>query len=400
MLSKPVREHTFRLKNEKRVSCKNNVIDSSMNIITYTEYFNKNICLKKYKIPYLKFLAKSNKLHVTGNKTVLIGRIQECFEKMRAVTKVQRIFRGWMVRFSFKLRGIAFKNRSLCVNDSDFATLEPLDEIPFQDFFSYKDSKDFIYGFNIKSLIQSLKSKGGFYNPYTRESFDYDTLIAISILNNINNILFPNDEIKPIKTMVEPLSNTNANVIQSSLSNRFVNIPTAFQSILSPTYFRPRINIPMTTPNTILNDNYEKIIKMRCKTLAVRIQELFMEIDQLGNYTQSSWFSNLDRTQYIRFYRFLLDIWMYRGQLSNTVKQNICPLFDPFINIFITPIHHTDISLEQIQLLCLTIFENFVYTGIDIEHRQIGAMHCLTALTMVSSSARQSLNWLYESVAY
>jgi hypothetical protein len=394
MLSKPIREPgNENTKNKPKRASKKIDIEPNVHIITYKEFFDKNISLKQYRIPYLKHLANINGLHVSGTKTVLISRIQEHFKRMKEICKIQRIFRGWMVRFSFTLRGIAFKDRKLCVNDTDFATLEPLDEIPFQDFFSYKDSKEFVYGFNIKSLIQSLKIKGGFYNPYTRELFDYNTLVAVSALNNINNIIFPNDEIKPLRTIVEPMQN-----IQGSLTNQFTNIPESIQTVLSPTYFHPRLNIPIS--NSVLLNNYDKITKIRCKPVSIRMQELFMEIDQLGNYTQSSWFSHLDRGQYIRFYRYLLDIWMYRGQLSNSVKLNICPLFDPFINIFVTPIHHTNINLEQIQLLCLTIFENFVYTGVDVEHRQIGALHCLTALTMVSSSARQSLNWLYESVAY
>uniref|UniRef100_A0A6C0DRF3 SAP domain-containing protein n=1 Tax=viral metagenome TaxID=1070528 RepID=A0A6C0DRF3_9ZZZZ len=392
MLSKPVGEHYNKDKREPKKK-KNNVLDPSMNVITYVDYFSKKLSLKSFKIPYLKLIAKTNKLHITGNKTVLINRIEDCFQKMQVVTKIQRIFRGWLVKHSFRLRGPALKTRSICINDKDFATLEPLDEIPFNDFFSYKDSKEFVYGFNIQSLIQSLKTKGGFYNPYTRESFDYDTLVAISTLNNINNILFPNDDIKPIKTMIGPISNS-----PSSLTNRFINLPQSMQNVLATSYFRPRCTFP--TSNRVLKENYDKIMAIRCKPVSIRMQELFMEIDQLGNYTQSNWFSNLDRSQYIRFYRYLLDIWLYRGHLSPLVKNNICPLFDPFINIFVTPIHHTDITHEQIQILCLTIFENLVYTGIDVEHRQIGALHGLTALTIVSPSARQSLNWLYESVAY
>ena len=46
----------------------------------------------------------------------------------------------------------------------------------------------------------------------------------------------------------------------------------------------------------------------------------------------------------------------------------------------------------------LTIMENFIYTGINSEFKQIGAMHVLSALTIVSPQARGSLPWLYESV--
>jgi len=36
--------------------------------------------------------------------------------------------------------------------------------------------------------------------------------------------------------------------------------------------------------------------------------------------------------------------------------------------------------------------------GIDNDHRQLGALHSLTALTLVSPEARTGLPWLYESV--
>jgi hypothetical protein len=39
-----------------------------------------------------------------------------------------------------------------------------------------------------------------------------------------------------------------------------------------------------------------------------------------------------------------------------------------------------------------------VYCGIDDEYRKIGTLHALTALTIVSNGARNSLPWLYESL--
>jgi hypothetical protein len=48
----------------------------------------------------------------------------------------------------------------------------------------------------------------------------------------------------------------------------------------------------------------------------------------------------------------------------------------------------------------LTIMENIIYTGIDIEYRKLGALHVLSALTLVSIPARNSLPWLYESISH
>lgn len=59
--------------------------------------------------------------------------------------------------------------RSLCVNDTDFFTLEPLTEIDKHQFISFKDKDNFIYGFDICSLYKLLTdSNGPVTNPYNR----------------------------------------------------------------------------------------------------------------------------------------------------------------------------------------------------------------------------------------
>jgi hypothetical protein len=82
------------------------------------------------------------------------------------------------------------------------------------------------------------------------------------------------------------------------------------------------------------------------------------------------------------------------------MKTNICPLFEPFSEIFAQPLYQSTINENDIKLACLTIIENFVYSGIDEDHRKIGTLHALSALTMVSSYARNAMPWLYESVAF
>jgi hypothetical protein len=151
----------------------------------------------------------------------------------------------------------------------------------------------------------------------------------------------------------------------------------------------------------LIHEIQEKMRIIREKNIEQRITELFIEFDHLGNYTNRNWFSSLDSTQYIRLYRCILDIWNYRGQLSYSVKSKICLLGSPFSEILPRTFFTNDsISHERIQNGCLTIFENLIYTGIDEEHRKLGAFHALTALTVVSRDARQAMPWLYESVVY
>ena len=79
--------------------------------LTYIDYHKNPNCLKCYKIPELKALAKQYKLHVSGTKPILYDRIENFFQKSLNVLKIQRILRGYFVRFSNRLRGKGFYNR-------------------------------------------------------------------------------------------------------------------------------------------------------------------------------------------------------------------------------------------------------------------------------------------------
>lgn len=130
-------------------------------------------------------------------------------------------------------------------------------------------------------------------------------------------------------------------------------------------------------------------------TINERIQNIFIVIDILGNYTQSSWFSNLSKGEYIRFYRCLHEQWGYRANILLETKRCICPLHDPFLNVRFP---NMDMDLDAVKNSCLIIMENMILTGINTEYKKLGALHVLSALTIVSIPARNSLIWLYEGL--
>jgi hypothetical protein len=343
--------------------------------LSYNEYIKDENILKKYKIPELKSIAKHLRLFITGSKPVLIDRIKVHFEKSKKAIIIQKIFRGYIVKKSFQLRGDAFKNRSLCVNNTDFYTLEPLETIDFELFYSYKDTKDFHYGFNINSLIQLMKNKTKtLLNPYNRENFSKENITDIISLYNKIHLLFPK--------ILEP---------EDDLT--MIKKPNILYNNINTT------NIVINSENLdSLQEIQNRLQHIREKSIPVRINELCMEIDQLGNYTDALWFSSLELRDYIKLYRTLYEIWNYRAQLSIEMKRKICVFGNPFLNIFIERTYYNDLSLARIKEACLIVFENLVYSGIDIEHRKIGTMHALSALTIVSLSARNAMPWLYESV--
>ena len=357
------------------------IIKTSISLF-YNEYVKNKTVLKKYKLPELKQIAKSNRLRISGTKINLIERIEDLFNKCIACVKIQKIFRGYIVKKSFIMRGEGFKNRKNCVNENDFYTLEPLNEIPMEYFFTFKSNDDkFLFGCNIVSLLHLIKNKTSVKNPYNRENIKIDVIQTILKLYNLIKIIYEVPEDAPLintNTMMTIHNNINENrVIRESIH-------------------RPHNTV--TLSNEIVNERTIKITTMRLKPIQTRIQELFMDIDQLGNYTNYQWFSNLERRDFIRLYRTLHDIWTYRGHLSREMKCKICILEDPFHEINRERLHLNDASIDVIREVCLKIFEHMVYCGIDDEYRKIGTLHALSALTMVSIHARNAMPWLYESL--
>ena len=350
--------------------------------MSYNEYYNKSVDLSKYKIPQLKSIAKQHSIPVSGTKPILVERIREFFHKSKSANLMQRMFRGHMVRHSFRLRGPALSKRTKCVNDTDFVTLDPLQEIEYNDFYSYEDEKGFIYGFSIHSLMSLFKQKGKMMNPYNREKMEFKHMNEIFSLYKINQILFP--KAVPEKPVEPPRPIPPPRNIPTIVIPVFSG--DIVQNAILPRYF-----------TTEQRELAEKMREIQAKPVNVRIRELFMEIDLLGNYTQESWFSNLSTRDYLRYHRYLQDIWRYRGQLSYETKQRICSIHDPFANAS----RFTDlVTIDEIRTICLTAIEYMVYTGIDTEYKKIGALHVLSALTIVSLPARQNMMWLYESLVY
>lgn len=353
--------------------------------ISYDNYKNNKLELDKFKLPTIKEAVRKYKLRLAGKKSELIERLITHFKSITYAIKIQTVFRRWLVIQMNQLRGPAFKNIQLCVNESDFSTLEPLDEIPKSNFFSLTDQNNFIYGFNISSLIELLKQNYNACNPYNREKFDNKTKNKIITLYRCCFINLPN-----FKNENEPYIITNHTPHNSIRPIRRV-IPISNNLVT----YNPRINTISTHEQLIQFNNIRTI---RLTPIDNRITQLFIAIDQLGNYTSREWFSELDIRGYIRLYRALYEIWYIRSGLTNEVRRNISPFCQPFDGIFNQRVLHSDLSLQQIQTACLIVFENLVYSGIDEEYKRLGTFHALSALTMVSRGARITMPWLYESV--
>ena len=358
------------------------IVKSNMPNITYENYIGYPGLLKKHKVPHLKQALREYKLRIGGKKEELVERLEMYFNRNTSVILIQRCFRSWICRYIKRLRGPAYLNKSICVNDTDFCSMEPISDIESDYFFSFTDEKKFTYGFNISSLIEMLKRSSNINkiaNPYTRDILSRATVRNIISLYNLSFVLCPDFHKTNLPYIIPKMSSSTVTRTRSRNHQEYSPITRTINSIEE------------------LN-RYNHIREIRTTSQDNRISELFIEIDLLGNYTNKEWFVNLELRDYIRLYRKLYEIWYYRSDLSREVQNNICPYYAPFDGIFTRPLLHSELGLNQIKTACLIVFENMVYSGINIEYRKIGTLHALSALTLVSVPARESMPWLYESV--
>jgi hypothetical protein len=311
---------------------------------------------------------------------------------------------------------------------------------------SAPDNTHFYYGFNINSLITLYRKSGSIQNPYNRRDFTIETIQNIFTHYPIMCILFKEntaddnliDNIVPFRvptkfqintlfthssTNTNTASNTHVETNTSTTANRTTANYSSPQRRRPPTRSSRNRNTIVAETGVVNNGDavntyismFHNITSFNTTTsheldtirtavnifkqqpLSVRINELFMYIDQLGNYTDSAWFSQLNKRKYYIFYSQLRELWAFRAQMPVYVKNNICPLGDPFLNsvpVFRKP--YDQITEEEICISSLDAMENIIMTSLDVEYRKIGCLHVLTALTYVCPETRVQYGFLVE----
>jgi hypothetical protein len=334
------------LDDERESSAKNIVAPPAKKKLTIYTY--EQLKTEKYKMDELRKLCMQYKVSRAGNKEDITKRLYDYCKSSIVPLKIQKVVRGFLHRKLIKLRGPAFKKRNICTNETDFFTMDEMHEIPYEQFYSYKDMDGFIYGFNILSLHNLISKEGeNTKNPYNRNS------ITTDIKQDIRRI------VKLSATLKTPLD-----------------------IVIKQEVMDPR------------------------KRMEMKILELFQTMNSYGNYANSEWFTELSRLEHIRFARELYDIWNYRAQLSNLKKYEICPphgspfLGTPYFTNAASNITLVNLGIDVLIRFNVQIIENLVKSAIDIDNKTLGSFYVLTALTLVSQPAREAMPWLYEAGVY
>lgn len=373
-------------------------VRKNTNKITYEYNLHYPNTLGSFRVPQLKEACRQHKIPVSGTKPVLIERIYSHFNIMAASITVQKYYRRHMASKLCHSRGSI---KADFVNDTDFITLEPVEEIPWYSMYSFSDKKGFKYAFNIVSLIQSLQMTPMLVNPYTREHVEPYVIENIVSVYNITILLC--DEFRKTNTRfqnkpsIQPRTNSRSSRVYNTIVSEVAQLANENNSSSTIINYMPRISQSSIRSESDANRLYI-MNQNRRRPITTRVNNLFIEFDRLGNYTNSIWFFSLAQYDYVRLYRALYGIWQSRAELSFDIKMKICPFYGPFDGLFDRPIHHHTLTYNEIKHACLIVMENLVYSGIDEEYRKIGAFHALTGLTIVSRGARNAMPWLYESV--
>jgi hypothetical protein len=318
----------------KRIACN----EKNFRIPLYSNY--EDLVNINYKNDQLKEICHAYNLKKTGNKSLLINRIYNFLKYGKYAIIIQKNCRAYLQRKFIKRCGPAIFKKSLCVNDGDFLSMESLNEIYYPQFYSIKDNEGFIYGFDVISLYNLLLKDGtNATNPYTRSEF-------------------PSNLMKKLKSHIR-------------LSRVICNEP-----------------IKIDIPNNMEHLSGEKILELKAL-------ELFQHINSLGNYSDQSWFMNMNRMNLIIFIRELYDVWTYRSQINSTTREKIYPQGNPFMHINLHDL--ANYSTSNLRKMGIILIENLITKGIDQDSQSLGAFYILGTLTLVNSEARNALPWLYQS---
>lgn len=339
-LNKKVFDNVSNLKKGKKI------LSSEFKMLKLEDY--EKVITYQYNVSQLKEICVFYKLRKTGNKDELTHKIYNYLKYSLYAIKVQRMIRGYILRKYLNFAGPGLMNRKACINETDFATLEPIIEIPYNQFYSFTDKDNNIYGCDIISLYglvsnsKTCVSTNGktVINPYNREIMDEKQLNKFSLYLKLAKIAKIEFEIQNVTDIIDPK-----------------------------------------------------------KQMEMKIIEIFQYINELGNYADSSWLTELPRHMLVLFIRELYDIWNYRAQLSTSTMREITPPHgNPFIGLQLHLSQNQ--STEALLKNAVRIIEIMVKSGITVENRSLGAYYVLAALTLVNDNARNSLPWLYQSVAY
>jgi len=125
------------------------------------------------------------------------------------------------------------------------------------------------------------------------------------------------------------------------------------------------------------------------------VTDTFRAMEDLGYYTDPSWYTALTRVQLQQLYIELADIWMHRANLGAEDRKRIVPSIAGRPFSFPVP---TVLVMAQkaLQPAVLNTCRLLVSSAAARSDRQLGVMYVLGALSIISPSAGAAFPWLVD----
>jgi hypothetical protein len=227
--------------------------------------------------------------------------------------------------------GPLLHNREESNNPFDFFSSDPIEEIPMQDFISFVDAG--------KGYIMDIKS-------------------AISLVEHA----------------------TTAGETPLNPFNR-APLPPLFLQRMT----RHRGAKTWTAPTPISPEQAHQLA----------VTDTFRAMEDLGYYTDPSWYTALTRVQLQQLYIELADIWMHRANLGADDRKRIVP--STAGRPFSFPVPTVLIMAQKaLQPMVLNTCRLLVSSAVARSDRQLGVMYVLGALSIISPSAGMAFPWLVD----
>jgi len=298
---------------------------------------------KDYTLPQLRnfhkfYLRKTSKEKISKyKKNELFTIIDEYYKNSKyscinieSLTKLQSVIRKRLIWNKIRYQGLANLNKSVCRNDEDFYTYDPTEEIDDKYFFSYKDSSNNHWCFDIRSVKKLIDMNYG--NPYTMEP------IPDNIKNKINSFII---------------------------------------------YLRDK-GIQVSIDTTIITDR-----KSQVKQSFV---DIFAQIEYSGYSCNVDWVLNLNIARLKKLYRELEDIWNYRAGLSQQAKSDIAPPVGRLFVVPVQDYINCNVKLELQEILVKELKKILgARTSGDMN---LGFMYFIMGLSTVSRECLMIHPWI------
>lgn len=253
------------------------------------------------------------------------------FGRLTPEVAASRIHRVWN-HWIARRAGPLLRFREESNNPYDFYSSDPVEEIPLRYFISYVDS-------DRKGYIMDSRSVASLFEHAAKSSTGGDPT------NPFNRAAFP------------------------------------------PTFLRRMARHGHTTTQEALKP------LTPAQAFTLEVNDAFRHFEDLGYYTDPTWFLSLSRAQLQQLYMELADIWFHRAMLSSADRSRIVPVERALPVPVSTVLIMTHKALQHTVIKACRLL---VSSAVARSDRQLGVMYVLGAMALVSQGAAFAYPWLVE----